>query len=116
LSQAERQQLKLLLSWDDQIALVYELVQQFRQMVKTKCQGGITLSEWLKRAKESKVKELVSFVRGIELDFEAVEAGLTLDYNNGQLEGQINRLKTIKKQMYGRAGFDLLRARMLAAA
>ena len=49
-------------------------------------------------------------------DFDAVRAALTLPYSNGQTEGQVNKLKNIKRQMYGRADFDLLRQRVLSAA
>jgi transposase len=59
--------------------------------------------------------ELNSFVSGLERDKAAVLAGLTLVYSNGQVEGQITKLKLIKRQMYGRAGFALLRQRMLHA-
>jgi transposase len=51
----------------------------------------------------------------LKQDEAAVKAALSLDWSNGQTEGQINRLKTLKRQMYGRAGFDLLRRRCLQA-
>jgi transposase len=54
-----------------------------------------------------------SFVVGIERDYEAVEAALRLPWSQGQTEGQINKLKTLKRMMYGRAGCALLRVRML---
>ncbi len=54
-----------------------------------------------------------SFARGIRKDLAAVSAGIGGPWSNGQLEGQINRLKMLKRQMFGRAGFDLLRARVL---
>lgn len=57
-----------------------------------------------------------SFAAGLRLDGEAVVAALSSEWSNGQTEGQINRLKMIKRQMYGRANFDLLRARALHAA
>jgi transposase len=53
------------------------------------------------------------FAQGVQEDHDAVQAGLTLPSNNGQLEGQVNRLKVIKRQMYGRANFDLLQLRVL---
>ena len=59
--------------------------------------------------------ELRRFANGIRLDQAAVEAALTLPYSNGQVEGQVNRLKLIKRSMYGRANFDLLKARVLYA-
>jgi transposase len=57
--------------------------------------------------------ELGSFVKGIKQDFAAVKAGLTLEVSQGQVEGQVNRLKTIKREMFGRGKFDLLKAQVL---
>ena len=56
------------------------------------------------------------FVDGLKKDIAAVTAAVDTDWSNGQTEGQINRLKTIKRQMYGRANFDLLRKRVLLAS
>jgi transposase len=53
------------------------------------------------------------FGKGLENDLKAVRAALTLSWSNGQTEGQVNRLKLIKRQMFGRASFDLLRRRFL---
>lgn len=57
-----------------------------------------------------------SFARTLSWDYDAVAAALKYEWSQGQVEGQINRLKLIKKQMYGRANFDLLRQRVLGAA
>ncbi len=59
--------------------------------------------------------ELRGFAKGLQADKAAVRAALSLEWSNGQVEGQINRLKLIKRQMYGRAKFDLLRQRFLHA-
>jgi transposase len=61
----------------------------------------------------SKLQEFVSFARGLSEDYGAVKNALRYKWSNGQLEGQVNRLKLIKRMMYGRAKFDLLRARVL---
>jgi len=61
----------------------------------------------------SELADLQRFAAGLPLDKAAVRAGLTREWSNGQTEGQVNRLKTVKRQMYGRAGFDLLRRRAL---
>ena len=61
-------------------------------------------------------RELRTFATGLKSDYDAVKAGLTTTWSNGQLEGQVNRLKLIKRQMYGRAKFDLLRQRVLYTA
>lgn len=56
------------------------------------------------------------YQRGLRAEFEAVAAALRESWSNGQTEGQINRLKTLKRQMYGRANLDLLRARLVVVA
>ena len=60
--------------------------------------------------------EIENFGRALRRDYEAVAAALKYEWSSGQVEGQINRLKLIKRQMYGRASFDLLRQRLLEAA
>jgi len=77
---------------------------------------GEGLESWLGEVKESEFEELKSFVRGIEKDKAAVLAGLTLPYSNGVVEGHNNRLKLIKRSMFGRAKLELLKKRVVAAA
>lgn len=60
--------------------------------------------------------DLRNFGKGLRDDEAAVRAALSLEWSNGPVEGQVNRLKTLKRQMYGRANFDLLRKRFLLAA
>lgn len=93
--------------------VTYQLVQEFRQMLHTL--EGAKLDEWLAKVRESQIRELQSFVFGVERDKAAVVAGLTLPYNNGLVEGKVNKLKLIKRMMYGRAEFPLLRQRVLHA-
>lgn len=71
------------------------------------------LAPWLAAAGES---ELKSFAAGIRRDYDAVLAALLFQWSNGQVEGQVNRVKLVKRSMYGRAGFALLRKRVLRAA
>ncbi len=78
--------------------------------------GGIFLEPWLQEAYESHLPEFKSFARGIKKDKAAVLAGLTLTWSNGPTEGHVNRLKLIKRSMYGRAKLPLLRARVLHVA
>jgi transposase len=73
------------------------------------------LDSWLKRAKESRVTELGSFVNGIRRDYAAVRAACSLPWSNGIVEGHVNRLKFLKRQMFGRAHLDLLRVKVLHA-
>ena len=76
---------------------------------------GFRLDAWLGQVAISDLAELQQFARGIELDKEAVQAGLTWPINNGVVEGNVTKLKLIKRQMYGKAGFPLLRQRILYA-
>ena len=99
---------------NEDLGLAYQLAQDFRVMV-TKRQVTV-LGRWLEEAKTSGIKELQSLARGIYRDFDAVRAALATGYSNGQTEGKVNKLKCIKRQMYGRANFDLLRQRMLLCA
>ena len=71
------------------------------------------LPDWLTALTGSGVKELQAFAVGIDRDYDAIRAALELPQSNGQVEGQVNRLKTLKRSMYGRAGLELLRARVL---
>jgi transposase len=99
---------------DEELELVYQLTQDFRTMV-TKLQVSV-LGRWLEETKTSGIKEMQSLATGIYRDFDAVRGALTMEYSNGQTEGKVNKLKCIKRQMYGRANFDLLRQRMLLCA
>lgn len=74
---------------------------------------GQVLQAWTTRAENSGIDSLVRFAAGLKKDLAAVLAAVETGWSNGQVEGQINRLKTLKRQMYGRAGFALLRARVL---
>jgi transposase len=74
------------------------------------------LRGWLIEARRSEIPEFVSFANGLTADIGAVRAALEYEWSNGQVEGQVHRLKLVKRQMYGRAKLDLLRARMLCAA
>jgi len=79
-------------------------------------QTGQQLDTWLISAEASRLPELEAFARGIQHDKAAVQAGLTLPWSTGPVEGHVNRLKLIKRSMYGRAKLPLLRARVLQVA
>lgn len=91
----------------------YDLLQDFLSMVRKR--EGHRLDAWLARVAESGLPELQSFAAGIEKDKYAVKAGFTWPINNGMVEGHVTKLKLIKRQMYGKAGFALLRQRVLHA-
>ena len=90
------------------------LTQEFAEMVRRL--EGEELDGWLKDAEESRSTALRSFAVGLSKDLDAVRAGLTETWSNGPVEGFVHKLKLLKRQGYGRAGFELLRARMLLAA
>jgi transposase len=90
-----------------------QLVQDFLQMMRHR--QGERLDAWLSQVQESGLPELQRFAHGVEQDKAAVQAGLTLPINNGQVEGQVTKIKLLKRMMYGRAEFPLLRQRVLHA-
>ena len=71
------------------------------------------LDSWLEQAKHGEIPAFQSFSKGVEEDYDAVKAGVTLEVSNGQVEGQNNRLKMLKRQMFGRADLDLLARRFI---
>jgi transposase len=87
------------------------LANRFIQMVKEKRKDQF--AAWIEDAQKCSIPRLRSFAAGLVSDYQAVDAALSFDWSNGQLEGQVNRLKTIKRMMYGRAKFDLLKKRVL---
>ena len=93
---------------------LYQLGQDFVQMVKQR--QARRLDGWLARAQQSSSVELRGFASGIKRDYAAVKAALSLPWSQGQVEGHITRLKFLKRQMYGRAQFDVLRSRVLRRA
>jgi transposase len=111
LDEGERNYLDRLLTLSPPLALARDLVLRFGSMVRE--QKAAELDSWLAEANES---ELRSFATGLRQDEAAVRAALTLPWSNGQTEGQITKLKLVRRQMYGRAKHDLLRARLLQAA
>ncbi len=113
LTAAEHTMLERLTTACGEVATAYPLAQAFRQMLHTG--EPAALDSWLTAAEASAVPELGSFVAGLRRDIDAVRAALSLPWSQGQVEGQVNRLKLIKRSMYGRANFDLLRQRVLAA-
>jgi transposase len=89
------------------------LVREFADMLCHR--HGEHLEAWASQAENSPVSELRGFAKGLRKDWAAVTAGLTLPYSSGAVEGHVNRIKMIKRQMYGRAKPDLLRERVLLA-
>ena len=99
---------------DPNIARAYALSQVFLGLVRER--QGADLEAWMADAMHSGIDELARFAHGLQEDLAAITTGLTLEWSNGVTEGQIHRLKLVKRQGYGRAGFALLRQRLLQAA
>jgi transposase len=99
---------------DTSVARAHELSHAFLTMVRER--RGIDLEAWMAEAMYSGIEALARFARGLQEDLAAVTAGLTLPWSNGPVEGQVTRLKLLKRQGYGRAGFSLLRQRIRQAA
>ena len=71
------------------------------------------LETWLEKIENFNIPELQTYVNGIRIDINAVKNGIKLKYNNGLAEGSVNKIKVIKRIMYGRNSFDLLKAKVL---
>lgn len=93
------------------LAQVYQLAQQFVTMVKER--DAASFDVWLTDCLASPLAQVKNFAVGLQQDYAAVKASLLFEWSNGQAEGQVNRLKFIKRRMYGRAKFDLLRLQVL---
>jgi transposase len=109
----EAQQLTQLHAHDPEVAEALDLAQAFTQMVRQR--QPASLDGWLQRAATGPLEALRRFAHGLYADYAAVKAGVTLPWSNGPVEGHINRLKMLKRQMYGRAHLDLLSRRFLLA-
>ena len=94
-----------------EIPILYDLTQGFAKVFREK-QRDI-LQTWLDQARGTGLPEIGRFCDGLRRDEKAVNAAVVLPWSNGQVEGQIHRLKLVKRQMYGRAKFTLLRRRVL---
>jgi transposase len=113
LEEQERQMLSFLRQHVE-VNRAYDLAQQLLRMVKER--NAAPLENWLLLCSTSGVSELENFARGLQKEVSALQAALTLKYSNGPVEGQITKLKLIKRSMYGRGSFTLLRQRVLHAA
>jgi transposase len=96
---------------DPEIARADTLCTRFRQLFRDHDLGA--LASWLTEADQCGILEVTSFAAKLRQDLAAVEAAVTSPWSQGQVEGQVNRLKLVKRGMYGRAKFDLLRQRVL---
>jgi transposase len=111
---SEQRRIDAICARSDELATALGLADEFADLLRKRSHG--TLSDWLVKGEASSSPEMRRFAEGIRRDESAVLAAVTQQWSNGPVEGHINRLKTVKRQMYGRAGFVLLRARVLNAA
>jgi transposase len=108
----ERAFVEHLIETSPEIAEARLLAQEFNRILKQRDQEAFP--SWMERASQSRIPEMKSLASGLERDRAAVVAALTYQWSNGPTEGHINRLKTLKRVMYGRAKLDLLKIRTLA--
>jgi len=108
----ERNYMETLLDNIPELRIVRKLVKIFKTMLK---RGSGNIRRWIDFIMRSKRKlaGLKTFANGLLHDIKAVENGIRLPWSNGAVEGHVNRIKTIKRQMYGRAGFELLRRKVI---
>lgn len=111
LTEDDTMQLKQILARSPALDVTHEHVRDFAKIM-TNLQGE-RLPDWLAQIDQNGAPALKSFVNGLRSDLDAVTAGLTLPYSSGAVEGTVNKIKMIKRQMFGRANFDLLRKRVL---
>jgi transposase len=114
LTTEQQQEIEGMCQASHDLALAYELSQDFIGILKE--QKAHELNDWLRRARNCQVTELRSIAKSMQQDYAAIFAACSQPWSQGQVEGQINRLKCLKRQMYGRARFDLLRLRVLKAS
>lgn len=111
LSPAQEHKVNALKKACPNFALMRTLVMEFRSILR--CGTSEALDRWIRKAMDSGIYSMKRFAKTLRRDWDAVQNALRLPYSNGPVEGHINRLKTLKREMYGRAGFALIRARLL---
>lgn len=111
LSNKEKMFIDTLCKESKEIKIAAKLLRGFKSMLRKK--DGSMLNNWIKNAIASNVKEIKGFAKGLLSDIEAIENAVILPWSNGPVEGLVNKLKIIKRQMYGRASFELLRKRLV---
>lgn len=106
-----REQLDRIIKEYPIIGKLYDTVKSFKETLFAK--KSEELEKWLEEADLLGIDEITSFANGIRRDMAAVKNAIELDYNNGLAEGSVNKLKVIKRIMYGRSSFELLKSKLL---
>jgi transposase len=114
LTEDDRPQLKAVLERCPQLQAASDQVRAFAAMLTQLT--GQDLPQWISNARDAGLPGISSFAKGLEQDLDAVTQGLTTRWNSGPVEGRVNHIKMIKRQMFGRAGLPLLRKRVLLTA
>lgn len=107
-----KRQLALVFSRYPIVEKIIELVKQFRQLIKPK--KSDELSNWVTQVKTANFYGVARFLNGLSRDIDVVKNAIIYDYNNGLAEGFVNKIKVIKRVMYGRNHFDMLRVKLLS--
>jgi transposase len=113
LSEDDRLRMKTTLAHCPDLEALARHIRSFARIL-TQREGERT-EEWIAAVRADDLPGLHSFANGLERDLDAVVAGLSTPWNSGVVEGHVNRIKMLKRQMFGRAGFELLRKRVLLA-
>src|SRR5439155_12785534 len=111
---AEAQQLTLLRAQQAEVVEAIDLAEDFATLIRQR--QPAQLDPWLQRATTSTLEALQRFAKGLYEDYHAVKAGVTVPWSTGPVERHINRLKMLKRQMFGRAHLDLLSRRFVGAS
>ncbi len=90
---------------------LYTLTKDFCNVIFSK--NAAKLDEWINTAQKYDISEFQTFINGVKKDLTAVKNGIIYSYNNGLAEGSVNKIKVIKRVMYGRNSFELLKAKVL---
>jgi len=114
LTTQKQAELELICQHSETARKTYALTQQFMSMLRLR--RGQEFERWLSAVEASQIPELRRFAQGLLKDKSAVVAGLTLSYSNGPVEAQVQKLKSVKRSMFGRAKLPLLRQRLLHVA
>ena len=106
------EQYDALLKQYPELAILYDLIKEFNRILFSK--KADDLDQWIQKASSfEKLPDLISYANGLKQDYDAVRNAILYDYNNGLAEGSVTKIKLIKRIMYGRSSFQLLRAKVL---
>lgn len=113
LTERQRERLEALAMACPEMSALASVVRSFAALLTPHRDNPARLAAWTTATREADLPHMHSFARGVDQDIDAVTAAITLDHHNGRTEGVNTKTKLIKRQMYGRAGFSLLRHRIL---